>query len=192
MAFKLFFIVGMSLTAFVFGIPQKGDVNIEFNENGRKLTEKVIFDDQNETTEYVIEAKGTRVLVDHRTGLSVMKITGEKKCFLMKDEYGDTNAKIRHRLNKLGRKVPDDVKDTKNFKGTGSLIQPGNIPLTIQQYCGSFPIYRLYEEGQNIQDESRQKRGCNYVTRFRLVCVWTNTGRHCYWRAYVLLQCYGK
>ena len=131
----------------------------------------MIFDDQKETTEYVVREKGTRVLVDHRTvsqqvfwyflslctysgptsngsndffifwtipvpikhrphkilrnfstkkiyfiktkqvnyefmksfiqGLSVMKIDGQNKCYLMKDDYGDTNAKIRHRLRQV-------------------------------------------------------------------------------------------
>ena len=63
----MFFIVGISLTTFVFGSSQKGEIDIEFKENGKTFTEKVIFDDQKETTEYVIEEKGTRVLVDHRT-----------------------------------------------------------------------------------------------------------------------------
>ena len=59
--------MGISLAAFVFGSSQKGEIDIEFKENGKTFTEKVIFDDQKETTKYVIEEKGTRVLVDHRT-----------------------------------------------------------------------------------------------------------------------------
>ena len=63
----MFCILGISLTAYAFGSSQKGEIDIEFKQNGTTLTEKVIFDDQKETTEYVIEEKGTHVLVDHRT-----------------------------------------------------------------------------------------------------------------------------